>query len=189
MLLKKEKLLKLIEENKINGCTIIGKPTKELQEVFFSNGDLMELFKKYDIENPIGEFDHTPIGVYFPVVDHKFQACEICSITISKECLNEETVEKIISSFLVETFNYYQFKITPYHLDKIVSDEKINFEDVLLFLGDKQAEIARKIGKSRQVISDMKSGKCKCNIEVLALLMKEYPLLPWDYFIGSFINE
>lgn len=190
MLLKKEMLLKLIAENKINGCTIVGKPTEEVQKLYFSNSDLMELFEKYNIENQIGEFEHTPIAIYFPVVDHKLQCQEICSITINnKKCLNRETIEKIIKCFFTEIFDYYQFNITPYHLCKIISDKKISFEDVLLFLKDKQSEIARKIGKSRQVITDMKSGKARCSIEVLALLMKEYPLIPWDAFINSFINE
>jgi predicted transcriptional regulator len=58
-----------------------------------------------------------------------------------------------------------------------------------MLIKDDQSEIARKINKSRQVISDMKSGKCKANIVVVALLMKEYPLLPWTEFISGFINE
>ncbi len=58
---------------------------------------------------------------------------------------------------------------------------------MLILMKDNQSEIARKIGKSRQLIADMKSGKAKMGIETLALLKKEYPLLPWDKFIESFI--
>ncbi|MCC5439801.1 hypothetical protein AL714_16270 [Clostridium botulinum] len=189
MLLKKELLFKLIEEGKINSCTIIGKPKKELQKVYFSNGDLMELFKKYDIENPIQEFEHTPIAIYFPKANRK-QCSEICSISIGKDCLSIETIQKLTNSFLTEIFNYYQVSIPPYHLDKMVSDKGLSFEDMLLFMKDNQSEIARKIGKSRQLIADMKSGKAKIGIETLALLKQEYPLLPWDEFIESFIyNE
>lgn len=189
MLLKKELLFKLIEDSKITSCSIVGEPTKELQKYYFSNNDLMDIFKKYDIKNPIGEFGNTPIVVYFPVANRRLQCSELCSVTISKESLTVENIEKIINTLLTDVFDYYQFNITPAHLDKIVSKEKINFEDILLFIKDSQVEIAEKIGKSKQLITDMKSGKAKVGIDTLALLMKEYPLLPWSEFILSFIDK
>ncbi|MBY6889345.1 helix-turn-helix transcriptional regulator [Clostridium botulinum] len=189
MLLKKELLFKLIEDGKITSCSIIGEPTKELQETYFSNNDLMDLFEKYNIKNPIEEFKSTPTAIYFPVKNHRFQCTEICSITISKKSLTIDNIKKIISTLLVDVFEYYQFDITPFHLDKIISGEKLNFEDMILFMRNSQAEIARSIGKSRQLITDMKSGKAKIGIDTLALLSKEYPLLPWREFILSFTDK
>ncbi|WP_242971098.1 XRE family transcriptional regulator [Clostridium botulinum] len=186
MLLKKDFLFKMIENKEINSCTIVGKPTKELQEVYFSNGDLMELFQKYNIENPLQEFDHTPISIYFPKTNRK-QCSEICSITIGNEVLNEKNINKIIKNFLIESFDYYQISLPPYYIDKIVSNELLTFGDMLILIKDTRAEISMKIGKSPQLLCDMKNGRAKIGIETLALLKQEYPLLPWDEFIESFI--
>lgn len=206
MLLKKEILFKLIEDNKIKTCTIIGIPTNKLKDAYFSGTDLTKMFeedkvdykvpkdKRYDVNIEtesveLSEIDYmTNVGIYFPIIDHKYQCCELCSISIKDSSLTVENIEKIISNYFDEILYYYQFSLSPYHFNKIASNESLTFGDILLFCGDKQAEIARNIGKSRQIMSDMKSGKCKCNIEVLALLMREYPLLPWNYFIKSFID-
>ena len=51
---------------------------------------------------------------------------------------------------------------------------------------DNQSEIARKIGKNRQVISDIKTGKCNITTEILSLLMNKYPLLPYNTYLRDF---
>ncbi|APU87041.1 hypothetical protein NPD8_3933 (plasmid) [Clostridium botulinum] len=58
---------------------------------------------------------------------------------------------------------------------------------MLILIKDTRAEISMKIGKSPQLLCDMKNGRAKIGIETLALLKQEYPLLPWDEFIESFI--
>ena len=39
---KKEILIKLIEEEKVKGCTILGKPTEELKKMFFSRENIVD---------------------------------------------------------------------------------------------------------------------------------------------------
>lgn len=189
MLLKKETLFKLIEEGKTTSFTIIGVPNKELIEVYFNRKDLVEFLKNKNIECNTFEFDRTDIGIYFPSVGRK-QYTNVCSITVKRK-VNEEEYKSILSLF-DEVLDYYQSDVPPRIMNKILGlyqNEPFVFDDILMLIKDNQSEIARKINRSRQVISDMKSGKCKANIEVVALLMKEYPLLPWNEFVSGFINE
>lgn len=189
MLLKRELLLKLIEDDKTNSFTIIGVPSKELIETYFNRKDLVEFLKSKNIECNIFEFDRTDIGIYFPSVGRK-QYTDVCSITVTRK-VNEEEY-KIILSLFDEVLDYYQANVPARIINKVLNlyeNEPFIFNDILMLIKDNQSEIGRKINKSRQVISDMKSGKCKANIEVVALLMKEYPLLPWNEFISGFINE
>lgn len=182
-LLKKETLLKLFEENKINSCTIIGVPTKELQDYYFNDKNLLELFDKYQIENPMDEYHNTPIAVWFPKLGFK-QCKELCVINVDKKITRKE-LDRITKKFFIEVIDYYQTNISPFIILKIIglSEEKLNFDDMLLLMKDKQTEIARKIGKSKQLITDIKNGKTKISLDVLSKLIKEYPLLPWFQYI------
>jgi hypothetical protein len=189
MLLKKDMLLKLIEEDKITSFTIVGVPSQELVETYFNRKDLVEFLKSKNIECNIFEFDRTDIGIYFPSVGRK-QYTDVCSISVTRKVTEEEY--KTILNLFDEVLDYYQASVPPRVINKILNlyeNESFVFNDMLMLIKDDQSEIARKINKSRQVISDMKSGKCKANIVVVALLMKEYPLLPWTEFISGFINE
>ncbi len=105
--------------------------------------------------------------------------------------VEEEEFNNILNLF-DEILEYYQNDIPGRVINQILGfykNEPLTFNDILLLTKDTQSEIARKINKSRQLISDMKSGKAKIGIETLALLKQEYPLLPWDEFIESFVNN
>ncbi|KIS21564.1 helix-turn-helix transcriptional regulator [Clostridium botulinum] len=185
---KKDLLFKMIEEGQIKSFTILGLPKQELVETYFNRKDLIKFLESKNIKcNILDEFDRTDIGIYFPSVGKK-QYVDVCSITINKE-VDEGEYNNILALF-DEVLGYYQTDIPAKIINKILGlykDEPLTFNDMLILMKDNQSEIARKIGKSRQLIADMKSGKAKMGIETLALLKKEYPLLPWDKFIESFI--
>ncbi|APH14132.1 hypothetical protein NPD5_3862 [Clostridium sporogenes] len=187
---KKDLLFKMIEEGQIKSFTILGLPKQELVETYFNRKDLIKFLESKNIKcNILDEFDRTDIGIYFPSVGKK-QYVDVCSITINKE-VDEGEYNNILALF-DEVLGYYQTDIPAKIINKILGlykDEPLTFNDMLILMKDNQSEIARKIGKSRQLIADMKSGKAKMGIETLALLKKEYPLLPWDEFIESFVNN
>ncbi|KEI84175.1 hypothetical protein N493_20065 (plasmid) [Clostridium botulinum B2 433] len=187
---KKDLLFKMIEEGQIKSFTILGLPKQELVETYFNRKDLIKFLESKNIKcNILDEFDRTDIGIYFPSVGKK-QYVDVCSITINKE-VDEGEYNNILALF-DEVLGYYQTDIPAKMINKILGlykDEPFTFNDMLILMKDNQSEIARKINKSRQLIADMKSGKAKIGIETLALLKKEYPLLPWDEFIESFVNN
>ncbi|MEF9991275.1 MAG: helix-turn-helix transcriptional regulator [Peptostreptococcaceae bacterium] len=186
MLLKKEKLIKMIEDKIIKSCTMIGVPTKELQEFWFKNRDLLNLFEKYDINYELGKFEDSSVSIYFPNF-LRTQLTELCAITV-----NNPTIEQVnnITKYLFEdTLDYYQVSVSPGLINKIVEiyPEPLTFSDMLLLIPEKsQSSIAEKVGKSRQAIGDIKSGKNKLTLEVLNKLMKLYPLLPWSEFVEQY---
>ncbi|APQ78769.1 TPA: helix-turn-helix transcriptional regulator [Clostridium botulinum] len=187
---KKDLLFKMIEEGQIKSFTILGLPKQELVETYFNRKDLIKFLESKNIKcNILDEFDRTDIGIYFPSVGRK-QYVDVCSITINKE-VDEGEYNNILALF-DEVLGYYQTDIPAKIINKILGlykDEPFTFNDMLILMKDNQSEIARKIGKSRQLIADMKSGKAKIGIETLALLKREYPLLPWGEFIESFVNN
>ncbi|RHW60382.1 XRE family transcriptional regulator [Clostridium botulinum] len=187
---KKDLLFKMIEEGQIKSFTILGLPKQELVETYFNRKDLIKFLESKNIKcNILDEFDRTDIGIYFPSVGRK-QYVDVCSITINKE-VDEGEYNNILALF-DEVLGYYQTDIPAKIINKILGlykDEPLIFNDMLILMKDNQSEIARKINKSRQLIADMKSGKAKIGIETLALLKREYPLLPWGEFIESFVNN
>nr|WP_032072361.1 helix-turn-helix transcriptional regulator [Clostridium botulinum]BAP25609.1 hypothetical protein [Clostridium botulinum] len=187
---KKDLLFKMIEEGQIKSFTILGLPKQELVETYFNRKDLIKFLESKNIKcNILDEFDRTDIGIYFPSIGKK-QYVDVCSITINKE-VDEGEYNNILALF-DEVLGYYQTDIPAKIINKILGlykNEPLTFNDMLILMKDNQSEIARKIGKSRQLIADMKSGKAKIGIETLALLKREYPLLPWGEFIESFVNN
>ncbi|HIG0361862.1 TPA: helix-turn-helix domain-containing protein [Clostridium sporogenes] len=189
---KKSLLFNLIEEGEISSFTILGVPSEELVQTYFNKRDLVKFLESKNIKcNILDEFERTDIGIYFPAIGKK-QYVDVCSITVSR-MVDEKEFNNILNLF-GEVLEYYQTDTPPKIINKILSlykapeENLISFNDMLILMKDSQSEIARKIGKSRQLIADMKSGKAKIGIETLALLKREYPLLPWDEFIESFIN-
>lgn len=183
MLLKKEKLISMIEDKTLKSCTIVGIPTKELQEVWFRNGDLLNLFEKHNIKYNLGKFEDSSVSVYFPNFLNT-QLTELCTITVNDPTL--EQIDNISKYLLKDTLEYYQVPIPPVLMNKIVGiyPESLTFADMLILIPEKsQAAIAEKVGKSRQAIGDIKSGKNNLTLEVLSKLMNLYPLLPWAEFI------
>ncbi|MDK0695877.1 helix-turn-helix transcriptional regulator [Clostridium perfringens] len=183
MLLKKEMLINMIEERTLKSCTLIGVPTKELQEVWFKNGDLLNLFERHNIKYKLGKFEDSSVSIYFPNFLNT-QLTELCAITI-----NDPTIEQIINitkSLFSDTLEYYQVAVPPVLINKIIGiyQEPLTFADMLLIIPEKsQSKIAEKVGKSRQAIGDIKSGKNNLTIEILSKLMRLYPLLPWSEFV------
>ena len=190
MIFKKEYLQLMVQEEKVKSCTIIGRPTKELIDFYFtSNSDIRDLLDKHNIEYIMYSFSEpgeadvwTPnLGVYFPIFDKKFST-EVCSIIITNPTVNQIEQIKYLFNSIDE---YYQVTVYPVYINKIVGIDKraLDFAEVLSLIPDKQNVIAEKIGKSKQLISDIKSGKSRLTLDVLKALIKEYPLLPWDNFI------
>jgi len=175
---KKEILLEKMNSKSINGFTIIGIPSDDLQGAYFNNS-LVELFKEKSILAPRN------INLYFPELkkrQHKY----ICSLSM-KQCVSENEFN-IINGLFKEVYEYYQTDIDSKTLNKIlgISEENIIFEDILKFTGRNQSDIARILGKSRQLVTDIKKGKAKLSIDNLALLIKEYPLLPWIEYVEGY---
>ncbi|MFV3012003.1 XRE family transcriptional regulator [Clostridium botulinum] len=189
---KKSLLFNLIEEGEISSFTILGVPSEELVQTYFNKRDLVKFLEKKNIKcNILDEFEGTDIGIYFPTVGKK-QYVDVCSITVSRMA-DEKEFNNILNLF-DEVLEYYQKDIPAKIINKILGlyevpeDNLLTFNDMLILIKDTRAEISMKIGKSRQLLCDMKNGRAKIGIETLALLKKEYPLLPWDNFIESFIN-
>lgn len=184
---KKDLLFNMIEEGKVNSFTVLGVPSQELVETYFNKKDLVEFLEFKNIKcNILDEFDRTDIGIYFPEVGRK-KYVDVCSISVKRKVDIEEF--KNILNLFDEVLAYYQVDVPAKIINKILGlyqDEPFTFNDMLILIKDSQSEIARKIGKSRQLIADIKSGKSKLTIENLSALMKNYPLLPWDEFIESF---
>lgn len=97
----------------------------------------------------------------------------------------EGVINYVTTECYIDTLDIYQAKIDPAIGAKIFSvcGDKLDFLDILSLIGEKQTVIAEKLGKSKQVISDMKSGKSQIPTAMLSVLVKEYPLLPWRKFI------
>lgn len=183
---KKDLLFKMIEEGNIKSFTILGVPKQNLVETYFKRKDLIKFLEAKNIKcNILDEFDRTDIGIYFPQLGKK-QYADACSITVSRT-VGKEEFKNIINLF-DEVLSYYPVDVPPRIINKIIGlykDEPLTFNDMLLMTRDSQSEVARKIGKSRQLITDIKSGKSKLTVENLSALMRAYPLLPWNEFIET----
>lgn len=183
---KKQILFNLINEKKVDGCTILGIPSTELLECIVRGKDIMSLFKNKAIETPYvldsEGLEHTFINVYMSRTNS-----ELCSITISDEAnITVELVEKIIDTFFIEIVDLYQFDILPYHIDLINSnDTSIKFEDILMYINRKhqQKDIADKLNISQQLITELKKGRKNMSITTLSSFIREYPLMPWFEYL------
>ena len=183
MLFKKELLISKI--GNIKNCTIVGVPTKEVQEVYFGGGDILSLFDKYNIEYKLNIFEASTVSMYFPNFLRK-QMTETCMITIENPNIGQITA---IENLFTDIREYYQVSIHPDILNKMVGlhSEPLTFATMLMLIPEKsQSKIAEKVGKSKQTIGDIKSGKSKLTLEVLSRLMNLYPLLPWVEFIEQY---
>ena len=188
MILKRELFYKKIEEG-LNRFTILGVPSKELQETYFNGGDLLGLLNKYNIGFEIGPYDDTNVSFYFPygyLDGQRVQLKELCTIHVSRDMSIEEinNIEKLFDNVM----EYYENEIPPAIINKMIrlDKEPIDFSDMLWIIPEKsQVAVAQKIGKSKQTITDIKNGKNKLTLEVLGSLMKAYPLLPWAEFVES----
>ena len=183
---KKQILFNLINEKKVDGCTILGIPTSELLECYIKGKNMMSFFKQKGIEIPYvldpDGLEHTFINVYLSRTNSK-----LCSITISDEAnITVELVEKIMSTFFIEIVDLYQFDILPYHIDLINSDDTfLSFEDILMYINRKQQQkdIANKLNISQQLITELKKGRKNMSITTLSSFIREYPLMPWFEYL------
>ncbi|MEM4261130.1 MAG: helix-turn-helix transcriptional regulator [Candidatus Woesearchaeota archaeon] len=183
---KKDLLFKMISEENIKGFTILGVPNQELVEAYFNRKDLVEFLNSKNIKCNIYEFDRTNVGIYFPTLG-AMQYVDVCAITISR-LVNEDEYKNILGLF-EEVLGYYQIQVPARIINKILGlyeNEPLTFDDMLILIKDNQSEIARKINKSKQLITDIKSGKANLTLENLSLLMNKYPLLPWDRFVEDY---
>ena len=190
MVFKKEILKSMIEEGKVKACTIVGKPTQELIDNFLDRScNMFRLYKKYDID---GEFyiennirKESRVVTCMPYKNGK-HTTERCSIVINYPSLEDIDNIRNLFEYIEE---YYQVDVHPKYIDSILNlnDESLDFADMINMIPEKkQTEIAKKINKSKQLITDIKSGKNRPSFDVLRALMREYPLLPWDSYIRGF---
>lgn len=188
MILKKELLESLIKSNKVDSCTFIGKPTEEvITRLIKEKEDARTLLDKYEIrytyyEDLINDVHEASVGIYMPQNNGEYIK-DIFAVIIENPTLKH--VEQM--NHLFESIEeYYQADITLPVVDYIIgiNNSPIDFSDMLSIIPAKsQTEIAEKVGKSKQLITDIKSGKSHVTFDLLKSLMNEYPLLPWDYFI------
>ena len=184
---KKDLLKSFIEDKKVRSCTIIGRPTKELIDKYLDkNYDLNDLYKEHNIidslEGDTTTLYKTSVSTYIPDWKDEY-ITDMCAITIKYPTVVDiDRAEDLFES--VE--EYYQVEVPPSMINKMIGiySEPMSFSDILYLLPiGRQNDLAELIGKSKQLISDMKSGKSKMTLDVLRILTREYPLLPWSYFI------
>lgn len=176
-------LKEMIRNNEIESCCLIGKPTKELCDSYFDFMDLIFIFDKYKIEYEENEFEDISVTVYFNI-DITKNYKDICMININNP--TEKQLDLIINNLFETVTECFQRRLMPAFFAKIVGTfpSKLNFSDMLFLIPEKtQADICKKIDRSPQALSDIKSGKNNLTIEVLSKLMNLYPLLPWEQFI------
>lgn len=186
MLNKKEILIHLIEEEKIKGCTILGKPTEELKEMFFSRENIVDYMESKGFKVNEYEYERTDFAIYFPQLGMDI-IIDCCTVNVSRK-INKKELE-ILCSLFTEIYDYYQENVPAMLINKICGlykNEPFTINDLFMLIKDNQSEIARKIGKNRQVISDIKTGKCNITTEILSLLMNKYPLLPYNTYLRDF---
>ena len=175
---KKEILLKKIKSKEVKGLTIIGVPEDDLQIAYFH--DRLDLLFQEKVS-----CKHKDIEVYFPKLDEKHYK-NICSISV-KSCIDESDFITMYSLFK-EVYEYYQVYMDRVTINKVlgISEEELTFEDIINFIEINQSQIARMLGKSRQLITDIKSKKAKLSIDNLSILIERYPLLPWIEYIEGY---
>ena len=59
----------------------------------------------------------------------------------------------------------------------------MNFEDLLEMINEKQIDIAKKVGISRQMLTELKAGRKNMSLETLSKFVNAYPNLPWLEYI------
>lgn len=183
---KKQILFNLINEKKVDECTIVGIPTSELAECMLTEKNVMSFFEKKGVKIPYvldsDGLKHTYINVYICRTNSS-----LYSISISKEVnITTELLEKIMNTFFIEIVDLYQFDILPYHIDIINSDDtSIKFEDILMYINRKeqQKELAEKLNISKQLITELKKERKNMSINTLSAFVKEYPLMPWFEYL------
>lgn len=190
-MIKKEILFNLIDSKRVDGCTILGIPSLELQEYMTQGKDIMSLFNKYSIEIP---YELNPDGLESTFINvYKTRSTKnIYSITISdKVDISVNLVDKIIKTFFVEIIDLYQFDILPYHIDLIVNDKKITIQDILMYVtkNEHQKDIAQKLNISKQLLTELKKNRVNMSIDTLSSFIKEYPLLFWYEYLISLKNK
>lgn len=180
---KIDTLKQMIRNNEIESCCLIGKPTKELCNLYFEFTNLTPIFDKYKIEYEENELGDTSVSVYFNI-DIKENYKDVCMININKP--TEKQLDLIINNLFEIVTECFQRRLMPSFFAKMTGTfpSKLTFSDMLFLIPEKtQIIICEKIGRSPQALSDIKSGKNNLTIEILSKLMNLYPLLPWEQFI------
>ena len=211
---KKTTLYYLIENGRVKNATILAKPTEELTEAYF-NMRLVNLLKKYDIEDKPNKYGDTALTFYIPTVfkdDKRFMLTEQVMMNIKiketvvfdgKEFVRtpalagkaKSIIEKVIEHLMIEVFDYYQVNLNPLYYESIIDKEngyKLNpFEmlfEMLEEVGLKQKDIAKLLDVSQSLITEIKYGRSRLQMEHLAKLMKIAPLLPYDHIVAKMIT-
>ena len=120
LLNKKEILIKLFEENKIKGCTVIGKPTEELRKVFFQREDIETYLENKGLKVNEYEYERTDFGIYFPQLG-KDIIIDCCTVNVSRK-INKKELE-ILCSLFTEIYDYYQENVPARLINKILEED------------------------------------------------------------------
>ena len=86
---KKEILIHLIEEEKIKGCTILGKPTEELKEMFFSRENIVDYMESKGFKVNEYEYERTDFAIYFPQLGIDI-IIDCCTVNVSRKINKKE---------------------------------------------------------------------------------------------------
>lgn len=208
---KKEHLYKLIENGEVRTASLAVVPTTELTTAMFNghSDSVLDLFKKYEIENKMNKYEATAVSVYYPTIykdGKRLQASELAIININinggyvgeedgnaveiptvKDAI--EQIEKIIVYLAKDVLDYYQASIIPALFDEMLN-QGISFSDMLLLMPENnQTKIAEAAGVKRAVVTDYKAGRKTPSVKVVSKLMNAFPLLPWDHYIGGLKND
>lgn len=184
---KKQILFDLINEKKVDGCTVLGIPTMELQECMVKGKDVMSFFKQKGIEIPyeldVEGLEHTYINVYISRANKNIYAISISN----KVDITIKLVDKIINTFFTEIIDLYQFDMLPSHVDIILDSRfgSIKFNDILMYINrnTQQKDIAEKLNISKQLITELKKERKNMSVDTLSSFIREYPLMPWYEYL------
>lgn len=181
MLFKKELVLQMIKDG-LESCTLVGRPTAELQNCWFLNENKLNLLQKYDIEYELLNTNESSVNIWFPKSE-KAGLSELCIIRIIRP--NKEQVQKIMGNLFIETLDIYQSSIKNETFLKVIGliNQCINLTDILYMINKTKNQIAQNMDITEKELDDILNCNEKLNIYNLSKLMNLYPLLPWSQFI------
>ena len=170
MIDKRGILITLINECKIKDFSILG--------------SLNNSINKENLQEFLLEKGFNDNNIYFyPAANEKNN---ICCIVVNN-ILSEKDLTEIESVFKV-IYNYYQVGLTE-NIVRImfgISNEKIKIKEIFDLLGIANKEISKLIFKSKQTVTDITKERTSITLSSLSILMKRFPLMPWDFYLIGF---
>lgn len=175
MIKQKEILIKLIKDNEITECTIIGIISDEVRMDLAKENSLKPSFEYYNYKN---------LKITYLNMDENLAA-----VLLTKNQLNEEFITNLENSFFKSIIQYMQIKLNLQeynkYIKKIVNNEDLTFNDIIKLIGKTQTEIAEDIHVTKQYITKIKRENDSIGIKTVSTLINKYPLIPFIQWIKS----